>query len=436
MNETPRGGANQSKYPAQGASISGHGAGRWLRGDLKAYVDGELPGWRQRLMAWHVARCVSCRDEAAWLEQMSGQFADWENDHSPLPRPELRTRILACLPADPSLLLTPTSVVPKVKMSRRAPRYAFRPTLALGSMAAIALLMVGAFTLNLRQHTNMPANVIARDIVEVVPPQRKVLMVFTAPPESFTADNSGMKATAVGIAPPSGSNQNADGQAEEPGTSVAVNAADNSGVGASSASGTAREALPSEEEYTDPTSREAERLASLAIGKMLNERRQQSAAAKHEIHAPQRAATATAVKITSPQMALAVANVAEARQQIQQWADTTGAKLRVMSEKSNLPALTANNAASTSGTLLELRVPALYAHDFQAHISRLGTPLESSDTSQKRLRPMPMLGTAEAAEPGSFQSPPTPGSTNAIGNASAFVTLRIRLLPGETPPRQ
>ena len=174
MNETPRGGANRSKYPAQGASVSGHGAGRWLRGDLKAYVDGELPGWRQRLMAWHVARCVSCRDEAAWLEQMSGQFADWENDHSPMPRPELRTRILACLPADPPLLLTPTSGVPKVKMARPARLVmSFGPRLALGSMAAIALLMVGAFALNLRHHTTMPTSVIALILWKSLPRSAK-----------------------------------------------------------------------------------------------------------------------------------------------------------------------------------------------------------------------------------------------------------------------
>lgn len=395
-------------------------ARHWLGGDLKAYVDGELPAWRHRVAAWHIERCASCRGEAVWLQQMNGQFAEWENDAGLLPRPELRARILACLPAESPLQLAQRESVLKPRASYRP---VMRPTLALGSLAAIFLLMVGGFALNLRHSANAPANTnapIAADLAATDKPLR-VISIFTAPKNSFDA----AKAVTTSV---SGSPGNASAQLVASETSAASE-------GKSNTSGNHSSPIPSDEIYTDPTSREAERRASIAIGKMLTARHQQMLAnAKHapspQPHSNPANGTATAA---ASQVALAVADVSEARQQLQQWAETAGAKLRVMAEKGNQPALlTPNGTPLSPGTLLEMRVPARFANSLQMHLSQIGTPLPTAGVGMKTLRALTLLESGAVVG----QAPVLPPPSTAIpipanGNNNAFVTIRVRLLPGE-----
>ena len=409
-------------------------ARHWMRGDLKAYVDGELTGWRQQLTARHIARCASCRDEVAWLRQMNGHFAEWENGDGFVPRPELRARILACLPADPPLLLTPTSGDTKVKMAqRRARRYVFQPTFAFGSLAAIVLLIGGAFALNLRPSIVTPLPVAAAPVyssintpnsVAAARPDKSlhVVSIFRAPKNSFKA----AEPRATSVATSARNSFSPAGAAETHSTPE----------GTSNAVGSSAFPPPSEETYSDPTSREAERLAALKIGEMLSAKHHLAASAKPAPHLPPPShPTNPAAPTTDSQIALAVANVSEAQQQLQQWAGTAGAKLRVMTEKDNPPALlNSNGALLPLGTLLEVRVPAQFAGSLQAHLSRIGTPLTLSGRGVNKPHPLTSTDSSNAVEQARV-SPLPSIPVPAPGHPNVLITFRVRLLPGEAVPQ-
>ena len=405
--------------------------GHWLRGDLKAYVDGEMPLWRQRVAAWHLRRCASCRGEADWLKRMSGNFAEWENTPDYSPRPELRARILACLPAESPQQLANMESVLKPRTSYTS---TLRPTLAFGSLAAIALLMGGAFAMRLHPSANPTANTpalpntvpIAKNGAEpTVAPAAdnpyRVVSIFTAPKNSF----DGAKTAAMSAA---GSPGNELARPSVVETSAAPETT------ANASANDAASPAPSDEVYTDPTSREAERRASLAIGKMLNARHQQRLAnAKHApLSQPHSNPANPAAPPAGPQIALAVTNISEARQQLQQWAETAGARMRVMAEKGNAPAVvTANGAPLPAGILLEMRVPARIADSLQTHLSQIGTPLPQVGAGVKNPHALTMQESGGAAG----QAPVLPPPSNAIArpaNGNTFVTVRVRLLSGDT----
>ncbi len=71
-------------------------AGGYVSSDLKAYLDEELSPIRGWYVRRHIARCRACDEEIQWLQRLGKNMRMLENAH---PRPELRARILATLPA-------------------------------------------------------------------------------------------------------------------------------------------------------------------------------------------------------------------------------------------------------------------------------------------------------------------------------------------------
>ena len=114
--------------------------GGLLQTNLKAHLDGEMSAVRNWLVRWHLAQCPECREELRWLRRLGEDMKELE---SARPRPELRARILANLPAAP-----PTPGI-RVVLSRpdqgRSPRFAPRPALA-GGLATL-LAFSGVFAL-------------------------------------------------------------------------------------------------------------------------------------------------------------------------------------------------------------------------------------------------------------------------------------------------
>jgi hypothetical protein len=69
-----------------------------MRDSLKAYADGELSTLRRWLLSRHLAGCADCREEIRGLNRVSEEIRHLPQ---PMPRPELRARILASLPDAP-----------------------------------------------------------------------------------------------------------------------------------------------------------------------------------------------------------------------------------------------------------------------------------------------------------------------------------------------
>jgi len=149
--------------------------------------------------------------------------------------------------------------------------------------------------------------------------------------------------------------------------------------------------------YTDPTSLEAERLASITIQNKLREKHQASAVAAHHLADPDTAmqqegihSPIIASKTQPARIALAVVDVHAARQQIQAWAATVGATVTVVtvkqpardirangpvSESAQPAAIKPENLALTQAVLLQLRVPVQHTDDFKSTLSQMGTRL-------------------------------------------------------------
>ncbi|MCW3096471.1 MAG: hypothetical protein JWL77_2089 [Chthonomonadaceae bacterium] len=114
--------------------------GGLFQANLKAYLDGEISAIRGWLVRGHLAQCAECREELRWLRRLGEDMKELESTR---PRPELRARILASLPA------TPPAPGIRVVHSRpdreRSPQ--FMPRLALAGVLAMLLAFSGVFAL-------------------------------------------------------------------------------------------------------------------------------------------------------------------------------------------------------------------------------------------------------------------------------------------------
>ena len=108
-----------------------HCKGRFVRTDLKAFLDGELPRLRHWMVSFHLSRCANCREEITWLQRLGKNMRTLDEVH---PRPELRARILATLPPMDSVPRRPANTATPVKAYRR-------PALQFGLAGAFALLL-------------------------------------------------------------------------------------------------------------------------------------------------------------------------------------------------------------------------------------------------------------------------------------------------------
>jgi hypothetical protein len=108
-----------------------------LRGDLKSYVDGELAGLRATFVRGHLARCATCRQEADWLRHVGQEMRELENA---VPRPELRSRIMASLP------VAPPASQPSSDRTQDSFRRSSAPRFALAG-GTLCLLLGGAFAM-------------------------------------------------------------------------------------------------------------------------------------------------------------------------------------------------------------------------------------------------------------------------------------------------
>lgn len=114
--------------------------GGLFQANLKAYLDGEISAIRGWLVRGHLAQCTECREELRWLRRLGEDMKELE---SARPRPELRARILASLPATPPA--PGIRVVHSRPDQERSPR--FMPRLALAGGLTMVLAFSGVFAL-------------------------------------------------------------------------------------------------------------------------------------------------------------------------------------------------------------------------------------------------------------------------------------------------
>src|SRR5687767_2695057 len=99
-----------------------------IRDELKAYADGELAGSLRGSVCQHVERCAACGRELDEIQSLSRQLRELD---TAVPRPELRSRILAHVPAA------------EIQSSRRLSPWWRTPGFALGlGSAACAMLIL------------------------------------------------------------------------------------------------------------------------------------------------------------------------------------------------------------------------------------------------------------------------------------------------------
>src|SRR5687767_1804438 len=99
-----------------------------IRDELKAYADGELAGSLRGSVRQHVERCAACGRELEEIQTLSRQLRELD---TAMPRPELRSRILAHVPVEIQTSRRPSPWW-------RTPGFAF----GLGSAACALLLLV------------------------------------------------------------------------------------------------------------------------------------------------------------------------------------------------------------------------------------------------------------------------------------------------------
>ena len=119
--------------------------GGLLRANLKAHLDGEMSALRSWLVRWHLAQCTECREELRWLRRLGEDMKELE---SARPRPELRARILANLPAAPP--------APGIRVVHSRPDQArstrLAPRLALAGGMVMLLAFSAVFALKSASH--------------------------------------------------------------------------------------------------------------------------------------------------------------------------------------------------------------------------------------------------------------------------------------------
>ncbi len=136
MNRTPP--ENLLETPA--ARPFRHCKGGLFQANLKAYLDGETSAIRGWLVRGHLAQCAECREELRWLRRLGEDMKELESTR---PRPELRARILASLPAAPP---APGIRVVHSRPDRESSPH-FMPRLALAGGMAMLLAFGGVFAL-------------------------------------------------------------------------------------------------------------------------------------------------------------------------------------------------------------------------------------------------------------------------------------------------
>src|SRR5688572_9293489 len=98
-----------------------------IREELKAYADGELAGSLRGSVRQHVERCTTCGRELKEIQALSRQLRELD---TAMPRPELRSRILAHVPVE------------EIQPSRRPSPWWRTPGFAFGLGSAACALLV------------------------------------------------------------------------------------------------------------------------------------------------------------------------------------------------------------------------------------------------------------------------------------------------------
>lgn len=379
MNNTP----NRSASPDREAQNA-----HQITASLKAYVDGELSPVQRWWVELHIGQCVACQTEVAMLRHLATTLKTVK-DSAPnglpqsasVPRAQLRTRILANLPDSAPLQ------VARIRRSVGAqtnPWSMRLPALAAGSLGALLLVVAGAYAHN---HSTSGQHPDSATIATTVRSE-------TAPKDSVPTES---KNIASSITPKITSKMTTGSQEQPKIDPFAVtdlrDARSGSGQGSKPDSATGND-------YTDPISREADRLMSERI-------QAKSQIAKTTNTRPNR----TAAKQNTPNaeadrpLVLAVADISAALRQIQELTTTTGASVALYSQNAATPteaspivssgvssrissrtssgisSSTSTGGSAISGTgatVLKINVPVEHLSAFTTRLSQLGTPLVSS----------------------------------------------------------
>ena len=337
MTPPERGTARTNKQTTQQAnknSVFCHAAGS----ALKAYTDGELGTPRRIFVEWHLRGCASCRAEFGWLKQAGEHL---HNLHAAMPRPELRARILACLPDTP-----PVRHSPGVRLSPAA--FSLRgPGLAFGSLSALLVFVAGAFALTRFEQGRAPVNRAALP--------KNVIIAQAAQGQEPNGKSRSNAQIAVEVSRP---DPFRSPSAEQRGFV---------------------EKAPDTQPYTDPTSAAADRAVAAWMTKAEREQAQQERekqVALLKTQAEQKRlreiAARTLAAAGTPRLTLAVADVAQARRELQQWTQQAGGTLAVSDVASDAaPQLrTAYTAApAATGALLPGAQPVVPTNAFDSRWS-------------------------------------------------------------------
>lgn len=378
---------HNSKQSFPETTTESPGCGHALCRDLKAYVDGELNAPGRWLVRRHLERCRACREEVSGLKRLGEDLTNLENAG---PNPRLRARILASLPEAP-----PRQTLPSARAHRPpSSTVVFGRGMAFGG-ALTAVALFGAFAA-LRQPAPPRAAQAAsqHETVRPVTSSPVIAPVTKTPPPQMAAH------------------------------------------------------VPVERVYTDPVSREAERLFREEM------KAQARAARKRGKTTPGGVNAAKSPADLNTQLAMQVTNVATAREILRQWALQLGGSAAVKSGNTgyetasnrpttSVPPVPSPNDSKTSAApavpptgnsgeetlVVAMRVPGERAEMLLRSLNQIGTvqsPAPASDIHKLReLAQRRMLLSATREE----NPAPVTKKRKSDERKAGFVTVSIRLNP-------
>jgi hypothetical protein len=331
-----------------------------------------------------------------------------------------------------------------------------RPMPAAGGACAVLLLMVGALALNHWQRT--VTRVGNGPVAAVVTPP--------APDHIFTNNNGGVRNAPQSVEL---AHASLDPFSPRSSASVAPEVPSAQSQIASKTAGTHSSSQPSPvipvnvangEAYTDPTSREAEKLASRVLpGKLEAERHNAASPVLQTVHFVQQASKVKNGMAEATQVAFAVTDVSEARRQVQRWAEETGAKVTILADRaegagsgievsggvpntSGTGTWPGNAPSASSATLLKIQIPARQADLFKSRLNEMGTPLLPVGKAFRRLPHVAMVEDSMTENDVHALTAPVPversekrAESSGHHEAKATVTILLRLQSGNQPLR-
>jgi len=329
-----------------------------IRRQLKAYHDGELSGWRHWLVDGHLSRCSDCQTEITQLKRFSDEM---RNLRQPVPRPELRARILANLPAFP----------PQVIIQPRAP--GFPATYKRQSIAGALCCLVLATLWAIGGRHVADGSSLESSAITVIPRRARQAYAATTPSPG-TTDTTALFDARIG---PSGTKTSTFATSTTDGrTPISAPEA---------AHGTASD------QYTDPTSRAANEL----MNSRSDETDRAIAAARREFEQRQHLANAVVTherippsKTEQSSLMVVVADVGVAQDRLRAVVQTLGGSLDTPTSsaangmKSRSPvadqfpgvgAATGDSRTALTHSLITVRIPASASAHFPDTLRQIGT---------------------------------------------------------------